>query len=245
MGDPRTMAGLGALMQAFALQAIPEDTLARIDAPTTLVWGRQDLATPLVTAEDGERALRLGAEVIDDCADEPPMERPEPFRRRTRAGDRPDGGDPMTAMDIATADTLRRTPGGSLLRPADAGFAESTLLWNAMIDKTPALVVQPTDTADVAAAVDFARLHGMPLAVRGGGHNIAGTALADGGVTIDMSRLRSVGRRPRRARRDRAARLPARRRRPRRPRSTASPRRSASSRRSVSRASRSAAGSAT
>ena len=98
----------------------------------------------------------------------------------------------MTAMDIATVDTLRRTLGGSLLRPGDDGFAESTFLWNAMIERTPALVVQPTDTADVAAVVDFARLHGMPLAVRGGGHNIAGTALAEGGVTIDMSRLRSV-----------------------------------------------------
>ena len=79
MGDPRTMAGLGALMQAFALQAIPEDMLARIDAPTTLVWGRQDLATPLVTAEGASARYGWALEVIDDCADEPPMERPEPF----------------------------------------------------------------------------------------------------------------------------------------------------------------------
>lgn len=79
MGDPRTMAGLGALMQAFALQAIPEDTLARIDAPTTLVWGRQDLATSLVTAEMASARYGWALEVIDDCADEPPMERPEPF----------------------------------------------------------------------------------------------------------------------------------------------------------------------
>jgi len=79
IGDPRTMAGLGALMQAFALQAIPEDTLARIDAPTTLVWGRQDLATSLVTAEMASARYGWALEVIDDCADEPPMERPEPF----------------------------------------------------------------------------------------------------------------------------------------------------------------------
>ena len=79
IGDPRTMAGLGALMQAFALQAIPEDTLARIDAPTTLVWGRQDLATSLVTAETASARYGWALEVIDDCADEPPMERPEPF----------------------------------------------------------------------------------------------------------------------------------------------------------------------
>ena len=63
----------------------------------------------------------------------------------------------MTTMDIATVDTLRRTVGGSVLRPGDDGFAESTFLWNAMIDRAPALVVQPTDTHDVATAVDFAR----------------------------------------------------------------------------------------
>jgi pimeloyl-ACP methyl ester carboxylesterase len=66
-------------MQAFALQAIPEDMLARIDAPTTLVWGRQDLATSLVTAETASARYGWALEVIDDCADEPPLERPEPF----------------------------------------------------------------------------------------------------------------------------------------------------------------------
>ena len=53
-------------------------------------------------------------------------------------------------------------------------------------------MVQPTGTADVVEAMRFAREHGMAVSVRGGGHNIAGTALADGGVTIDMSRLRGV-----------------------------------------------------
>ena len=85
----------------------------------------------------------------------------------------------MTTMDIGTVDALRRTLGGSLLRPGDDGFAESTFLWNAMIDRTPAVVVQPRDARDVAAAVDFARAHGMPVSVRGGGHIIAGTALAE------------------------------------------------------------------
>ena len=84
-----------------------------------------------------------------------------------------------------------------------------------MIAKTPAVVVQPAGTADVVAAVEFARDHGLALSVRGGGHNIAGTALADGGVTIDMSRLRDGRRRPGRPHRHGAARLPARRRRPR------------------------------
>jgi pimeloyl-ACP methyl ester carboxylesterase len=66
-------------MQAFALQAIPDGVLAGIDAPTTLVWGRQDLATTLVTAEAASERYGWSLEVIDDCADEPPMERPAAF----------------------------------------------------------------------------------------------------------------------------------------------------------------------
>ena len=96
----------------------------------------------------------------------------------------------MTTMDVETLGALRRTLRGVALRPDDHGFAEATFLWNAMIDRTPALVVQAADTADVVAAVDFARRQDVPVAVRGGGHNIAGTALAHRGVTIDMSRLR-------------------------------------------------------
>ncbi|HEY1316772.1 MAG TPA: FAD-binding oxidoreductase [Gaiella sp.] len=98
----------------------------------------------------------------------------------------------MTTHAVAAAVELRRRLHGPLFRPGDEGFAEATFLWNAMIERAPALVVQPTETADVVAAVDFARAQGMPVSVRGGGHNIAGTALADGGVTIDMSHLRSV-----------------------------------------------------
>jgi len=81
---------------------------------------------------------------------------------------------------------------GPLLAPTDEDFEEATLLWNGMIDKSPALVVQPTGTADVVATVNFAREHDLLLSIKGGGHNIAGTALADGGLTIDMSRLRGV-----------------------------------------------------
>ncbi|WP_416840157.1 FAD-binding oxidoreductase [Haloferax sp. DFSO52] len=81
---------------------------------------------------------------------------------------------------------------GSVLTPEDEGYADATLIWNGMVEKTPALVVQPTGTADVVAAVNFAREHDLLLSIRGGGHNIAGTALADGGLTIDMSSLRGV-----------------------------------------------------
>jgi FAD/FMN-containing dehydrogenase len=91
-----------------------------------------------------------------------------------------------------TVETLREQLRGPLLSPEDPGYQEATRLWNGMIDKTPARVVQATGTADVVAAVDFARDHDLALSVRGGGHNIAGTALVDGGLTIDTSRLRGV-----------------------------------------------------
>ena len=61
-----------------------------------------------------------------------------------------------------------------------------------MAARLPALVLQPTSAHDVAAAVRFARDHGLLLSVKGGGHNIAGTSIAEGGLTLDMSRMREV-----------------------------------------------------
>jgi FAD/FMN-containing dehydrogenase len=101
-----------------------------------------------------------------------------------------DGGE--RHLDAPTLARFRASLRGPMLFPADPGFREATLLWNGMIHKTPALVVQPTGTADVVAAVDFARDEGLLISVRGGGHNIAGTAIADGGLTLDMSRMRAV-----------------------------------------------------
>ena len=99
----------------------------------------------------------------------------------------------MTTFAVEeTVDALRSRVRGALLAPGDAGFEEATRLWNGMVEKAPALVVQPTGTADVVEAVSFAREHDLQLSVRGGGHNIAGTALTDGGLTIDMSRLRGI-----------------------------------------------------
>jgi FAD/FMN-containing dehydrogenase len=81
---------------------------------------------------------------------------------------------------------------GPLLRPGQPGWDDAVTIWNGMVARTPALVVRPTSAADVAAAAVFAREHGLLLSVKGGGHNIAGTSLAPGGMTLDMSQMRDV-----------------------------------------------------
>ena len=81
---------------------------------------------------------------------------------------------------------------GAVLRPGEEGWDDAVLIWNGMVAKSPALVVQPSSPRDVAAAVDFAREHGLLLGVKGGGHNIAGIAIAEGGLTLDMSRMREI-----------------------------------------------------
>ena len=82
--------------------------------------------------------------------------------------------------------------GGELLLPTDAGYDSARKIWNAMIDKRPALIARCTTTTDVVRAVAFARDERLPLAVRGGGHNIAGSAVCDDGVVVDLSRMRAA-----------------------------------------------------
>jgi FAD/FMN-containing dehydrogenase len=81
---------------------------------------------------------------------------------------------------------------GRLLRAGDDGWDDVLLVWNGMAAKVPALVLQPTSAHDVAAAVRFAYEHGLLLSIKGGGHNIAGTAIAERGLTLDLSRMRDV-----------------------------------------------------
>src|SRR6056297_924813 len=81
---------------------------------------------------------------------------------------------------------------GDLLRPSDDEYDDAREVWNGMIDKYPALVARCVDADDVAAAVDFAQEHDLPLAVRGGGHNAAGTAVCDGGLVVDLTEMNSV-----------------------------------------------------
>jgi len=100
--------------------------------------------------------------------------------------------DTEIALDDAKLDGLRAGLRGSLLHPGDDGYDAARSVWNAMIDKRPALIVQPTGAADVADAVRFAREHELLFAVKGGGHNIAGTAVCNGGLMLDLSRLKGV-----------------------------------------------------
>ena len=81
---------------------------------------------------------------------------------------------------------------GPLLRPGDEGWDNAVLMWNGMVTKAPALVIQPTSARDVAAAVGFAHDLGLLLSVKGGGHNIGGTSIAERGLTLDMTRMRDV-----------------------------------------------------
>jgi FAD/FMN-containing dehydrogenase len=87
---------------------------------------------------------------------------------------------------------------GWLLRPGVEGFDAARRVWNAMIDRTPALIARCAGAADVVRCVNFARYHGLPLSVRGGGHNVSGNAVCHGGLMIDLSPMRGIRVQPQR-----------------------------------------------
>ncbi|HEY1502735.1 MAG TPA: FAD-binding oxidoreductase [Stellaceae bacterium] len=87
---------------------------------------------------------------------------------------------------------LRGKLRGSAVLPGEEGYDAARTIWNAMIDRRPGLVLRCLGAADVMAAVTFARTEGLLLSVRGGGHNIAGNAVCDGGLLIDLSPMKSV-----------------------------------------------------
>ncbi len=91
-----------------------------------------------------------------------------------------------------TIDTLKAGLRGRVLAPGDPDYEETRRIWNAMIDRRPGLIVRCAGVADVLTCVAFARDANLLTAVRGGGHNIAGSALCEGGLLIDLSLLRSV-----------------------------------------------------
>ncbi len=92
----------------------------------------------------------------------------------------------------AVAAELRSRLRGDILGRGDRGYDAARRVWNGMIDKRPALIARCTGAADVAAAVAVAREHDLLVAVRGGGHNVAGNAVCDGGLVIDLSPMKGI-----------------------------------------------------
>ena len=91
-------------------------------------------------------------------------------------------------MDLTATSTIR----GRVLRPDNPGYDQARVVWNGMVDQHPAAIVQCLDVADVVAAINAAREAGLGVAVRGGGHNAAGLAVADGALVVDLSNMRRV-----------------------------------------------------
>src|SRR6266567_878231 len=95
-------------------------------------------------------------------------------------------------LDAASVEKFRAQFGGEVLTAADEGYDLHRKVWNAMIDKHPALIARCHGVADVTTAVQFARQHSLLTAVRGGGHNVAGNAVCDGGLVIDLSPMKGI-----------------------------------------------------
>jgi FAD/FMN-containing dehydrogenase len=97
-----------------------------------------------------------------------------------------------TVIEATIVEAFKASLRGELLRPGEDGYDEARKVWNGMIDKRPALIARCAGVADVISAVDFARTHRLLVSMRGGGHNIPGNAVCDGGLMIDLAPMRSV-----------------------------------------------------
>lgn len=98
----------------------------------------------------------------------------------------------MATLPKDTTETLKDNLKGRMVLPDDPGYNEVREIWNAMIDRRPAVIVQCAQTDDVRHAITFARENGLEISIRGAGHNIAGNALCDDGVMIDLSTMANV-----------------------------------------------------
>jgi len=98
----------------------------------------------------------------------------------------------MALMQSQKIDEFKGGFRGEVLLPTDSAYDSARAIWNAMVDKRPAVIARCATTQDVVRAVNFARENGLLLAVRGGGHNIAGSALCDNGIVIDLSQMKAI-----------------------------------------------------
>jgi FAD/FMN-containing dehydrogenase len=100
--------------------------------------------------------------------------------------------DRTAKLSQAALDEFADRVRGGIITGEDSGYDEARLVWNGMIDRKPGLIAKCTGTADVIACVNFARENGLKLSVRGGGHNVGGLAVSNGGLVIDLSGMRGV-----------------------------------------------------
>jgi FAD/FMN-containing dehydrogenase len=98
----------------------------------------------------------------------------------------------MATQTSKAKEELKGTIKGNIFVPDDSGYDEARQIWNAMIDRRPAVIAQCVQADDVPPIIQFARKNGLELSIRGAGHNIAGNALCDNGVMIDFSRMKTV-----------------------------------------------------
>src|SRR5262245_42718413 len=98
----------------------------------------------------------------------------------------------ISPLSQTAVDAFRARVRGRVLAPGDAGYDNARRVWNAMVDKRPALIVRCQHAGDIAAAVRFGREQGLLITIRGGGHNVDGLAIADGGLMIDCAPMKGI-----------------------------------------------------
>jgi FAD/FMN-containing dehydrogenase len=98
----------------------------------------------------------------------------------------------MTNITEEQITNLQGSISGSVIVPGDTHYDEARIIWNAMIDRKPGVIIQCSTTADVPPSIAFARKHNLEITIRGAGHNIAGNSISDGGLVIDFSNMKNV-----------------------------------------------------
>ncbi len=166
--------GIGTVMA----YAAPAD-LTGLTTPTTLIWGRHDQATPLEVAEAASLRFAWPLHVIEECADDPPIEQPAAFLRALRSA-------------LGTHALAAEGFGGEIVGRDHPRYDELRKVYNGMIDRRPALIARCENASDVSAAVRVARRHGLPVSVYAGGHNVTGNAVRDDALTIDLRPIKGI-----------------------------------------------------